>query len=165
MEQERLPELLDILQMLLNDRMVLVLSGAVATFNEICPSDLELLHPFYRKLCHMLVDMDEWGQTILLNLLLRYARTQFLNPVKPKKPEKPDVPGKKKKKKKEKSFYSDDDSDRDPDDSDDEFAFQMDEDHRLLLKCAAPLLQSRNRCAVCQQLALASCVCVCAVVS
>merc|ERR1712166_1550723 len=143
MDPERLPELLDILQMLLNDRMVLVLSGAVATFNEICPSDLELLHPFYRKLCHMLVDMDEWGQTILLNLLLRYARTQFLNPVKPKKPEKPEVPGKKKKKK-EKSFYSDDDSDRDPDDSDDEFGFQMDEDHRLLLKCAAPLLQSRN---------------------
>eukprot|EP00658_Telonema_sp_P-2_P008389 TRINITY_DN1315_c0_g1_i10.p1 TRINITY_DN1315_c0_g1~~TRINITY_DN1315_c0_g1_i10.p1 ORF type:complete len:1075 (+),score=344.84 TRINITY_DN1315_c0_g1_i10:244-3468(+) len=143
MDPDQLPALLEILQTLLNDRMVLVLSGAIATFNEICPSHLELLHPFYRKLCHMLVDMDEWGQIVLLNLLLRYGRTQFLNPVKPKKPEKV-TDGKKKKKKKEKSFYSDDDSEDDPDFDDDYDDYMLDEDHKLLLKCAQPLLQSRN---------------------
>eukprot|EP00656_Telonema_subtile_P033874 TRINITY_DN3791_c0_g4_i6.p1 TRINITY_DN3791_c0_g4~~TRINITY_DN3791_c0_g4_i6.p1 ORF type:complete len:1074 (+),score=404.50 TRINITY_DN3791_c0_g4_i6:166-3387(+) len=151
MDSSQLPALLEILQSLLNDKMVLVLSGAVATFNEICPQSLDMLHPYFRKLCHMLVDMDEWGQIVLLGLLLRYGRTQFINPVKPKKdkPIKPshNADGKGKKKKKKKSFYSDDDSGSGSDGLyDDEYGdeFLLDEDHKLLLKCAQPLLQSRN---------------------
>eukprot|EP00657_Telonema_sp_P-1_P005205 TRINITY_DN22419_c0_g1_i1.p1 TRINITY_DN22419_c0_g1~~TRINITY_DN22419_c0_g1_i1.p1 ORF type:complete len:297 (-),score=114.59 TRINITY_DN22419_c0_g1_i1:104-994(-) len=107
MDPEQLPALLDILLTLMNDRMVLVLSGAIATFNEICSANLDLLHPYFRKLCHMLVDMDEWGQIVLLNLMLRYGRTQFVNPCKHKKEkenkEEDLLDGKKKKKKKKKA--------------------------------------------------------------
>ena len=34
----------------------------------------------YRKLVNLLVDVEEWGQVTLLNMLTRYARTQFLDP-------------------------------------------------------------------------------------
>ena len=28
----------------------------------------------------MLIDIDEWGQVAVVNMLVRYARTQFLDP-------------------------------------------------------------------------------------
>ena len=40
--------------------------------------DVILPHP--RKLVNLLVDVEEWGQVTLLNMLTRYARTQFINP-------------------------------------------------------------------------------------
>jgi hypothetical protein len=43
---------------------------------QVCPERLDLIHQHYRKLCRMVVDMDEWGQTVLTNILLRYSRTQ-----------------------------------------------------------------------------------------
>ncbi len=57
-----------------------VLGSAITVFNEVCPERLELLHPHYRKLCQVLPDVDEWGQIAIMGTLLRYARTQFLNP-------------------------------------------------------------------------------------
>ena len=42
----------------------------MAAFIEVCPDRYDLLHEHYRKLCHLLADIDEWGQTMLLNLLL-----------------------------------------------------------------------------------------------
>ncbi len=39
-----------------------------------------MLHQQYRRLCRTLVDVDEWGQIDLLNLLLRYARTMLPRP-------------------------------------------------------------------------------------
>lgn len=45
-----------------------------------CPNKFELLHPVYRKLCHLLADVDEWGQMAMLAALQRYVRTQFTNP-------------------------------------------------------------------------------------
>lgn len=73
-------ELVEIVDRLLSDKTTAVLSSAVAAFNEICPDNLTLLHPHYRKLCHLLADLDEWGQIQAMTLLSRYARTQFLNP-------------------------------------------------------------------------------------
>lgn len=49
-------------------------------FNEVCPTRYDLIHPCFRRLCSMLIDCDEWGQMSILNVLLRYGRTQFLNP-------------------------------------------------------------------------------------
>lgn len=43
-------------------------------FNEVCPTRYDLIHPYYRKLCNMLTDLDEWGQIAVLDLLLRYGR-------------------------------------------------------------------------------------------
>ena len=54
--------------------------SAVAAFNEICPDRVDLLHPHYRRLCKRLVDADQWGQMLLLKVLQRYARSQFLDP-------------------------------------------------------------------------------------
>ena len=45
-----------------------------------CPDKFELLHPVYRKLCHLLADVDEWGQMAILAALQRYVRTHFTNP-------------------------------------------------------------------------------------
>lgn len=39
-----------------------------------CPHEYSFLHPAYRKLCHLLADIDEWGQIITLNVLTRYCR-------------------------------------------------------------------------------------------
>lgn len=49
-------------------------------FEMVCPDRIDLVHKNYRKLCTLLVDVDEWGQVVILNMLARYARTQFINP-------------------------------------------------------------------------------------
>jgi hypothetical protein len=45
-----------------------------------CPDRLDLMHKHFRKFCTVVVDMDEWGQIACINLLTRYARTQFTDP-------------------------------------------------------------------------------------
>ena len=45
-----------------------------------CPDRLDLIHKHFRKFCATVVDFDEWGQIACVNLLTRYARTQFLDP-------------------------------------------------------------------------------------
>ena len=49
-------------------------------FETVCPERIDLIHKNYRKLCNLLVDVDEWGQVMIINMLTRYARTQFLDP-------------------------------------------------------------------------------------
>ena len=45
-----------------------------------CPDRIDLIHKNYRRLCNLLVDVDEWGQVTVLNMLTRYARSQFIDP-------------------------------------------------------------------------------------
>jgi AP-3 complex subunit beta len=80
LDEEQLPDLLDILQSLMRDHSPMVLGSAFWAFNEICPERFDMLHPHFRKVCHLLADIDEWGQVATLNTLTRYARTQFKNP-------------------------------------------------------------------------------------
>lgn len=80
LDPSQLPSLTQALEKLLKDSSTMVLGSAVASFNEICPTDYELLHRCYRKLCHLLADMDEWTQISVLNVLTRYVRTQFADP-------------------------------------------------------------------------------------
>jgi AP-3 complex subunit beta len=55
--------------------------GSVATaFETVCPTRLDLLHSHYRRLCRVIVDVDEWGQVNLLELLIRYARSMLPRP-------------------------------------------------------------------------------------
>lgn len=75
-------ELKNVIEKLLSDTNTMVLGAAVFAFNEVCPNNWELIHPNYRKLCKYLVDCDEWGQIVIITMLLRYARTQFLSPFK-----------------------------------------------------------------------------------
>lgn len=114
----------------------MVLGAAMFAFGEVCPTNWEIIHPHFRKLCKYLVDCEEWGQVVILDTLLRYARTQFLSPFTEAAYQK-------------QQFYSDDeDSDnedplskkRDTNPSD----YDLAADHRLLLTSAYPLLRTRN---------------------
>lgn len=58
----------------------LVAGSVVMAFETVCPDRIDMIHKNYRKLCNLLVDVDEWGQAMILNMLTRYARTQFINP-------------------------------------------------------------------------------------
>lgn len=80
MDHEKKDELIDCIETLLGDNTTLVLGSAVTAFSEICPERIDLLHPHFRKLCNMLADTDEWGQIAVINVLARYARSQFANP-------------------------------------------------------------------------------------
>ncbi len=71
----------EILKMILTEETCcIVLTSAVVSFVEMCPNDLHLLHGCYRKICHLLTDMDEWGQIVVLDVLSRYCRTYFQRP-------------------------------------------------------------------------------------
>jgi AP-3 complex subunit beta len=73
--------LLDLLREWLNhDSSTMVLTSALVAFQELCPSQLEYLHTSIRKICHLLTDMDEWGQVVVLDLLARYCRRFFKEP-------------------------------------------------------------------------------------
>ena len=39
---------------------------------KVCPDRIELIHKNYRKLVSLLVDVEEWGQVVILNMLTRY---------------------------------------------------------------------------------------------
>jgi AP-3 complex subunit beta len=58
----------------------LVNGSAVQAFEHVCPERIDLIHKNYRRLCNLLVDIDEWGQVTVLNMLTRYARSQFIDP-------------------------------------------------------------------------------------
>ena len=36
--------------------------SAIQAFEEVCPERVDLVHKNYRKLCNLLVDVEEWGQ-------------------------------------------------------------------------------------------------------
>ncbi|KAG0368710.1 AP-3 complex subunit beta-2, partial [Mortierella sp. AD032] len=140
--------LVDIISTMLGDNSTFTIGSVLMAFNQVCPDRFDLIHPQYRKLCKMLVDMDEWGQITAMDLLLRYSRTQFLNPI-GKSTTAPSTQAKKEKSV-VKSFYSDDDSDVSHHSSDSSDSESEEENHSVdpdlayLLKCALPLLQGRN---------------------
>lgn len=80
LDNSHLSSLLPILSTLLRDRSPLSIGSTAAAFESICPTRLDLIHPHYRRLCRILVDVDEWGQIDLLELLTRYARTMLPRP-------------------------------------------------------------------------------------
>lgn len=70
-----------ILETLLRDRSPLSIGAIAVAFNSICPARLDLLHQYYRRLCRILGDADEWGQVQLLDLLSRYACVMLKAPL------------------------------------------------------------------------------------
>jgi len=67
-------------ELLDKDSSTMVLTSALVAFCELCPDRLELLHTSYRKICHLLTDMDEWGQVVIIDLMARYCRRFFKEP-------------------------------------------------------------------------------------
>ncbi|KAI0048976.1 hypothetical protein FA95DRAFT_973714 [Auriscalpium vulgare] len=80
LDASHLPSLIEILSILLRDRSPLSIGSVAVAFEAVCPTRLDLLHPHYRRLCRVLVDVDEWGQVNLLELLVRYARNMLPRP-------------------------------------------------------------------------------------
>uniref|UniRef100_A0AAQ4NRV6 Clathrin/coatomer adaptor adaptin-like N-terminal domain-containing protein n=1 Tax=Gasterosteus aculeatus aculeatus TaxID=481459 RepID=A0AAQ4NRV6_GASAC len=113
------------------------LSIVVVAFEEVCPDRIDLIHKNYRKLCNLLVDVEEWGQVVIISMLTRYARTQFTSPWKE---------GASFEENNEKAFYASDSEEKS--ERTEAEAYVMDPDHRLLLRNTKPLLQSRNTAVV-----------------
>ncbi|EDW25787.1 GL14315 [Drosophila persimilis] len=165
LDADQKDELVMVIEKLLSDRTTLVVGSAVMAFDEVCPERVDLIHKNYRKLCNLLVDVDEWGQVIIINMLTRYARTQFVDP----NADEELLDGASEAPHNER-FYDEssnnsNSSNSDEASSDDEktksrpansssnnggtpsspsSSYHIDVDHRLLLRQTKPLLQSRN---------------------
>ncbi|XP_075671235.1 AP3-complex subunit beta-A isoform X2 [Castanea sativa] len=63
----------EIVGILLNDQSPGVVGAAAAAFASICPSNFSLIERNYRRLCEILPDVEEWGQIILIGILLRFV--------------------------------------------------------------------------------------------
>lgn len=143
LDEEQKSDLIEVIEKLLSDKTTLVVGSAVMAFEEVCPERVDLIHKNYRKLCNLLVDVDEWGQVIIINMLTRYARTQFTDPnaddnkdiVCQEEIEKPFY---------EESSASGNESDSKNHSDHNYKTYILDVDHRLLLRQTKPLLQSRN---------------------
>ncbi|XP_051898504.1 AP-3 complex subunit beta-2 isoform X2 [Pristis pectinata] len=144
LDQDQKDQLIEVIEKLLADKTTLVAGSVVMAFEEVCPERIDLIHKNYRKLCNLLIDVEEWGQVVIINMLTRYARTQFLNP-NHNETLLEDNP--------EKAFYGSDEEDSKQEQVDSAVLpkrkpYVMDPDHRLLLRNTKPLLQSRNAAVV-----------------
>lgn len=142
LDEEQKDDLIEVIEKLLSDRTTLVVGSAVMAFEEVCPERVDLIHKNYRKLCNLLIDVDEWGQVIIINMLTRYARTQFTDP------NADDIGDADQIEDPDKPFYADtsgseNDSEKNHLDRNNK-TYVLDPDHRLLLRQTKPLLQSRN---------------------
>ncbi|KAG1662789.1 AP-3 complex subunit beta-1 [Nymphon striatum] len=135
LDPDQKDELIEVIEKLLSDKTTLVVGSAVMAFEEVCPERIDLVHKNYRKLCNLLVDVEEWGQVVIINMLTRYSRTQFIDPNKEEFMEEENQP-----------FYENEESSEEDESADKEKKkpYIMDPDHRLLLRNCKPLLQSRN---------------------
>ncbi|XP_077479623.1 AP-3 complex subunit beta-1 [Stigmatopora argus] len=136
LDPEQKEPLIEVIEKLLKDKSTLVAGSVVMAFEEVCPDRIDLIHKNYRKLCNLLVDVEEWGQVVIISMLTRYARTQFTSPWKEGAMFEEN----------DKTFY-----DSDPEEKGEEVEakpYVMDPDHRLLLRNTKPLLQSRNTAVV-----------------
>ncbi|XP_037981110.1 AP-3 complex subunit beta-1 isoform X3 [Motacilla alba alba] len=138
LDPEQKEMLIEVIEKLLKDRSTLVAGSVVMAFEEVCPDRIDLIHKNYRKLCNLLVDVEEWGQVVIIHMLTRYARTQFLSPW--KVDEVVDEYS-------ENNFYESEEEQKEKDQKL-KTIYTMDPDHRLLLRNTKPLLQSRNAAVV-----------------
>uniref|UniRef100_A0A8D3BL85 AP-3 complex subunit beta n=1 Tax=Scophthalmus maximus TaxID=52904 RepID=A0A8D3BL85_SCOMX len=137
LDPDQKEQLIEVIEKLLKDKSTLVAGSVVMAFEEVCPDRIDLIHKNYRKLCNLLVDVEEWGQVVIISMLTRYARTQFISPWKE---------GAMFDENNEKAFY--DSESEEKKDQMEAKTYIMDPDHRLLLRNTKPLLQSRNTAVV-----------------
>ncbi|XP_058150720.1 AP-3 complex subunit beta-2 [Dasypus novemcinctus] len=147
LDSDQKDQLIEVIEKLLADKTTLVAGSVVMAFEEVCPERIDLIHKNYRKLCNLLIDVEEWGQVVIISMLTRYARTQFLSPTQNESLLEDNA---------EKAFYgSEEDEARAPGPEEAAAAalparkpYVMDPDHRLLLRNTKPLLQSRSAAVV-----------------
>ncbi|XP_060791705.1 AP-3 complex subunit beta-1 isoform X2 [Neoarius graeffei] len=137
LDPDQKEHLIEVIEKLLTDKSTLVAGSVVMAFEEVCPDRIDLIHKNYRNLCNLLIDVEEWGQVVIVNMLTRYARTQFISPWREDSTVDENC---------EKAFYDSDEEKRDGVTKTKPYI--MDPDHRLLLRNIKPLLQSRNTAVV-----------------
>lgn len=64
---------MQVIGILLNDHSPCVVGAAAAAFSSICPNNMSLIGRNYHRLCEILPDVEEWGQIVLIGILLRYV--------------------------------------------------------------------------------------------
>ncbi|XP_066471022.1 AP-3 complex subunit beta-1 isoform X2 [Tiliqua scincoides] len=138
LDPEQKEMLIEVIEKLLRDKSTLVAGSVVMAFEEVCPDRIDLIHKNFRKLCNLLVDVEEWGQVVIIHMLTRYARTQFVSPWKEDGALEEYS---------EKNFYESDDEQQEKHQNINK-PYSMDPDHRLLIRNTKPLLQSRNAAVV-----------------
>eukprot|EP00397_Hematodinium_sp_SG-2012_P002183 GEMP01002189.1.p1 GENE.GEMP01002189.1~~GEMP01002189.1.p1 ORF type:complete len:788 (-),score=149.94 GEMP01002189.1:2576-4939(-) len=107
LDQDQYQELLPVVLKLMNDSEVSVIAGAIVAFHYLCiahppihevdllgeapnsdgQEQLALLHPHFRRLCDVILQIDSWSQTYALDILVRYGRVFFTNPNTPQEGE------------------------------------------------------------------------------
>ncbi|KAL3320195.1 AP-3 complex subunit beta-2 [Cichlidogyrus casuarinus] len=151
MDDNQKPQLVDLVEKLLKDHTTLVAGTAVQAFEEICPERIDLIHKHFKKLCSILLDIDEWGQMSVINMLTRYARTQFLDPNVPAPHKRPNKDNSSDGSKSDSTIHS---SDEDELCTKKDVNSQLAEaDYQLLVSSCRALLHSKNSAvviAVCQ---------------
>ena len=65
--------LVQIVGVLLSDHSPAVVGVVVAAFASVCPNNYSLIGRNYKRLCEVLPDVEEWGQIVLIGILLRYS--------------------------------------------------------------------------------------------
>ena len=71
---------ISILKILLRETNSLVFSSAIIAYSEICPTRFDLLNPCFRRMLEMLPLLEDSAQAVALTVLMKYARTQFIQP-------------------------------------------------------------------------------------
>jgi vesicle coat complex subunit len=130
------PQVEEYLATLLVDKQYYVAGAAIQAFAALCPDRLDTIHPVYRRLCKMVVDMDEWGQLALIRVMTFYARRNF-----PRRNQR--VKRAATQEQRSRDFY-DDLEKQSEDEGDTEEVALVDPDLELFLKSILPLLSSRN---------------------
>lgn len=67
----------EIVGILLMDNSPGVVGAAASAFASICPNNFSLIGRNYRRLCETLPDVEEWGQIVLIGILLRYSIAKY----------------------------------------------------------------------------------------
>jgi AP-3 complex subunit beta len=62
--------------LLLDDKSAGVLGAATAAYTVVCPENFSIITPRFRGLCNTLSNVEEWGQVLLVDVLLRYVVAQ-----------------------------------------------------------------------------------------
>lgn len=72
-QEENVSALEELVGVLLSDNSPAVVGAAAAAFSSVCPNNLSLIGRHFRRLCETLPDVEEWGQIVLIEILLRYV--------------------------------------------------------------------------------------------
>ncbi|WFD35826.1 AP-3 complex subunit beta [Malassezia cuniculi] len=80
MEPNQYPEIVQHLETFLRDRSPYVLGPAVVVFAELCPTNWQILHRHFRRICHALQNMEPWSLGPAIDVLIRYSRRNIARP-------------------------------------------------------------------------------------